>query len=249
MILVFYFYSACKNTVIKPAAATPETDAIGAAIASNMVQSLSGMYGGASIRDGIGKSAFIAAASPQIKLQSILQCGFFIDTSLNVNFNQGDSIKTHTTGSVNYFFNCDSTAEKPTGYNLSDSLTSAGKGHGYDFNFLVSQHYSVSTSKEGNSGYTLNGALKSWVDFDYNLKPDKSSAVHNIFHFTNMKIQVAGNFEIVSGEATFESKGVTAGGAWNFSGYIRFIGNNKAKLTLLNKVYLINLFTGSLTKV
>lgn len=246
---VVLFYAACKKTENKPAAAAPASDAISAAIATNLVQSLSGTYGGASIKDGVNKSAAITAASPKLKLQTTIHCGFFIDNGLDVKFNQGDSIKTHTTGSVNYFFLCDSATNSTIGYNLLDSLSSTGKGPGYDFTFLMVQDYRVRGLNLANSNFTLNGKLKSWVDFDYKAKPKSSISVHNVFHFTDLEIHADDNFDIVSGDATFESKGLTNTGAWEFQGSIHFLGNHKAKLTFLSKVYLIDLLTGAVTPV
>ena len=248
MVLVL-FYSACKKTENKPASTIPASDAISAAIATNLVQSLAGTYGGASIKDGVNQSASITAASPKLKVQSTIHCGFFIDNGLDVKFNQGDSIKTHTTGSVNYFFLCDSATSRTTGYNLLDSLSSTGKGPGYDFAFLLVQDYKVRGLNLANSNFTLNGRLKSWVDFDYKLKPKSSISVHNVFHFTDLEIHAADNFDIVGGDATFESKGLTTTSSWDYSGSIHFLGNHKAKLTFLSKVYLIDLLTGTVTPV
>jgi hypothetical protein len=244
LMVVALFYSACKKTENKPAATVNTTDAIGAAIAKNLVQSLSGAYGGASIKDGVGASSAIAAASPKLKTQSI-GCGFYIDNSLDVKFNQGDSIKSHTVGTVNYFFLCDN--QKTTGYNLYDSLSTTGKGPGYDFFFALVQDFKVRGLNVDNSNFTLNGRLKSYVDFDYKIKPKNSSSVHNIFHFIDCQVHAVDNFDIVAGDATFESVGETSTGAWDYSGTIKFLGNHKAKLTFMSKVYLIDLLTGNVT--
>jgi len=244
---VALFYSGCKKTENTPASKGPTSDAVSAAIATNLVQSLSGAYGGASIKDGVGASAAITAASPKLKTQSLVSCGFFTDNGLDVKYNQGDSIKTHTTGSVNYFFLCNSGDSNAVGYDLLDSLSADGKGPGYDFNFLVVQDYHIRGLNSNNSNFTLNGRLKSWVDFDYNLKPKSSTSVHNVFHFTDLEIHADDNFDIVSGDATFESKGLTTTGAWDYSGTIHFLGNHKAKLTFLSKVYWVDLLTGVVT--
>ena len=248
LLVVALFYSACKKTDNKPATtAGPGNDEVSAAIAKNLVQSLAGSYGGASIKDGVNKSANLSAVSSKLKTQANVQCGFFTDNGLDVKFNQGDSIKTETTGSVNYFFLCNSNSGNTIGYDLLDSLNSAGKGPGYDFNFLLVQDYHVRGLNTANSNFTLNGRLKSWVDFDYKLKPKNSISVHNVFHFTDLEIHADDNYDIVGGDATFESKGTTNTGAWDLSGSIHFLGNHKAKITFLSKVYLIDLTTGVVT--
>jgi hypothetical protein len=244
LMVVALFYSACKKTENKPTA-TNKTDAIAAAISKNLVQSLSGAYGGASIKDGVGVSSAITAASPKLKTQAI-GCGFYTDNSLDVYFNQGDTIKSHTVGTVNYFFLCSN--QKTTGYNLYDSLSTTGKGPGYEFFFALVQDFKVRGLNVDNSNFTLNGRLKSYVDFSFT-KTEKSSSVHNIFHFINCQVHADDNYDIVDGSATFESIGESSTGAWDYSGTIKFLGNHKAKLTFLSKVYLIDLLTGDVTPV
>jgi len=236
-------YSACKKTENKPASGS-RNDEVSAAIAKNLVQSLSGAYGGASIKDGVAPSAAITASSAKLKTQSEIGCGFYTDNSLDLKFNQGDTIKSETVGSVNYFFLCNN--QRTTGYNLYDSLSTTGKGPGYEFFFALVQDFKVRGLNVDNSNFTLNGRLKSYVDFSYT-KTEKSSSVHNIFHFIDAQVHAADNYDIVDGSATFESIGETSTGAWDYSGTIKFLGNHKAKLTFMSKVYLIDLLTGSVT--
>lgn len=242
LMVVALFYSACKKTENKPASG-PKSDQISAAIAKNLVQSLSGAYGGASIKDGVGVSAAITASSAKLKTQAI-GCGFYTDNSLDVSFNQGDTIKSHTVGTVNYFFLCDN--QRTTGYNLYDSLSTTGNGPGYEFFFALVQDFKVRGLNVDNSNFILNGRLKSYVDFNYT-KTETSSSVHNIFHFIDAQVHADDNYDIVDGSATFESIGESSTGGWDLSGTIKFLGNHKAKMTFLSKVYLIDLLTGSVT--
>jgi len=246
LIIMALFYSACKKTENKPASG-PSNNEVSAAIAKNLVQSLSGAYGGASIKDGVAPSSAITASSAKLKTQAEIGCGFFIDNSLDLKFNQGDTIKSETVGSVNYFFLCDN--QRTTGYNLYDSLSTTGKGPGYEFFFALVQDFKVRGLNVDNSNFTLNGRLKSYVDFNHKTKPKSSSSVHNIFHFIDAQVHAADNYDIVDGSATFESIGETSTGAWDYSGTIKFLGNHKAKLTFLSKVYLIDLLTGDVTPV
>lgn len=246
LMAVALFYSACKKTDNKPAAASNTTDAIGAAIAKNLVKSLSGAYGGASIKDGVGISPAITAASPKLKTQTI-GCGFYKDNSLDVTFNQGDTIKSHTVGTVNYFFYCHN--QRTTGFDLYDSLSTTGSGPGYDFFYAIVQDFKIRGLNVNNSNFTLNGHLKSFIDYDYKLDPKSSSSVHNDFRFIACEVHADDNFDIVSGDALFSSDGLTNTGAWHYSGTIKFLGNHKAKMTFLSKVYLIDLLTGSVTPV
>jgi hypothetical protein len=248
LMAVALFYSACKKTDNTPATKTQSTDEAGAAIAKNLVQSLAGAYGGASVKDGVSGNTTLTNSASKLKTQSAIGCGFFTDNSLDVKYNQGDSIKSETIGHVTYTFLCSNS--KTTGYDLQDSVATAGKGPGYAFIFLVTQDYHVRGLNSNNSNFSLNGNLKSWVDFSYTNKPKSSTFVHNTFRFKDLYIHADDNFDISSGSATFESKGVTTTGvAWDYSGTIAFLGNHKAKLTFLSKVYWVDLITGAVTPV
>jgi hypothetical protein len=49
---------------------------------------------------------------------------------------------------------------------------------------------------------------------------------------------------IVSGSATFATKGTNASGSWNYSGTVVFLGNGMAKITINGIVYNVNIQTG-----
>ena len=59
LLAVALFFSACKKTENKQTAGP--TDAQVKAIAANLVKSLSGAYGGASIKDGLAANATLTA--------------------------------------------------------------------------------------------------------------------------------------------------------------------------------------------
>lgn len=241
------FYSACKKTDNKPAS-NATTDAASTAIAKNLVQSLSGAFGGASIKDGIKISPNVVASASKLKMQSVdVQCGFYSDSSLNLTFNQGDTLKSHTTGSIKYFFICND--GKAIGYDLLDSISTSGSGPGYAFAYALAQNYHVRGLNSNNSNFSLDGTLKSYVDNNYTVYVNSSASVHNIYTFSNLYVHADDNFDITSGTATFESIGKTHSGAWDYSGTIVFLGNHKAKLTFLSKVYWVDLITGAVTPV
>ena len=239
-------YSACKKSDNKPATSGPSNDAVSTAIATNLAQSLAGAYGGASVKDGVGGSATLTNSSSKLKTQST-SCGFFTDNNINYSYKQGDSVAFATAGSVNYYFLCN--GNKTVGYDLADSLVTAGKGPGYDFAYLVIQNYHVKGLNLNNSNFTLNGKLKSWADFNYTKQPKSSSFVHNVYTFTDLYVHADDNFDISSGSATVNSKGDGTNGSWDITAYITFLGNHKAKLTFVNQVYTIDLLTGKTTPV
>ena len=240
------FYSACNKTDIKtqPTTSTNKSvDEASSAIAKNLAQSLVGAFGGASIKDGVNPSTTFSTLKQKVQSNNY-HCGFYTDTSLNLTFNQGDTLKATKTGGVSYFFVCNN--NKTIGYDLVDSLTTTGSGPGYSFTYNTVQKYSVRGLNTNNSNFSLNGTTKSFTDNEYT-KPATFASVHNTYKFTDLYVHADDNYDITSGNATFVSKGKTNGGGWEYSGTIVFLGNHKAKLTFLNKTYWVDLITGAVS--
>lgn len=237
-------YSACKKTENKPSSTTTtnaNVDVASSAIAKNLAQSLAGSFGGASVKDGVNPSATFSASS-KLKVQSNdYHCGFYVDSSLNLNFNQGDTLKALKTGGVSYFFICNNS--KTIGYDLVDSVKTVGSGPGYSFTYAIVQNYSVRGLNTNNSNFSLNGTMKAFTDNEYT-KYKTFASVHNVYKFTNLYVHGDDNFDITSGDATFESTGKTNGGGWDYSGTLHFLGNHKVQMTFLNHEYLVDMITG-----
>lgn len=243
---VAVFYSACQKNGSKPQSTTttPSVSQASSAIGKNLAQSLVGAFGGASIKDGVNPSTTFKAPS-KIKTQSNdYGCGFYTDTSLNLVWNQGDSLKATKSGGYSYFFVCNNKAT--IGYNLVDSINTAGSGPGYAYVYDVVQKYTVRGLNTNNSNFSLNGTMKSFTDNHYT-KPVSFASVHVTYNFTDLYVHGDDNFDITSGNATFVSQGKTNGGGWEYSGTLRFLGNHKAQMTFLNHEYLVDLTTGATT--
>ncbi|QEC75489.1 hypothetical protein [Mucilaginibacter ginsenosidivorax] len=242
ILAISLFYAACKKVENKPSSTTTKSaDEASSAIAKNLAQSLTGAFGGASIKDGVNPSTTFSA-STKLKIQSQdYHCGFYVDTSLNLLFNQGDTLKAHKTGGVRYFFICND--KKTIGYDLLDSVKTVGSGPGYAFTYAIVQDYHVRGLNTNNSNFSLNGKMKAFTDNQYT-KYGTGSSVHNLYTFTNLYVHGDDNFDITSGDATFESTGKTTGGGWDYSGTLHFLGNHKVQMTFLNHEYLVDMITG-----
>ncbi|MDN3579462.1 hypothetical protein [Mucilaginibacter flavus] len=240
-------YSACKKTENKPQSTTTDNAAVSqasAAIGKNLAQSLVGAFGGASIKDGVNPSTTFKAAS-KTKVQSTdVGCGFYTDNSLNLVWNQGDTLKATKTGGYSYYFVCNGAAT--IGYNLVDSIKTVGSGPGYSFVYNTVQKYTVRGLNTNNSNFSLNGTMQANADNNYT-KPVSATSVHVTYTFTNLYVHGDDNFDITSGNATFVSKGSFNGGGWEYSGTLRFLGNHKAQMVFLNHEYLVDLTTGATT--
>src|SRR3569833_653555 len=95
LLAIALLYSGCKKD--NKQAAGPTLDQV-KAIATNLVQSLSGGYGGASIKDGGAANPKLTAANPKLKTQGETGCSFYNDNSLNIPYADGTT-KSPTTGS------------------------------------------------------------------------------------------------------------------------------------------------------
>jgi hypothetical protein len=245
LLSVVFLYTSCTKSGTKPVAQTTSNDAIAASIGSNLALSLNGAFGGASVKDGVNKSASISNASANLKVQSV-PCGFYTDNGLNYSYNVGDTIKATVKGSINYFFTC--TNGLSTGYTLLDSLGTTGTAPGYSFAYSVVQDYDVKGLNTNNSRFSLSGKIKSFVDFTYKVSK-YSSYVHNTFHLTNLEINGDDNSDITSGTAVYESTGKTGTTSWDLIGNLTFLGNHRAKLQFYSKLYYIDLITGKVTAI
>ncbi|WP_162996757.1 hypothetical protein [Mucilaginibacter kameinonensis] len=241
---VAVLYSACtKSAAVKPDTSNVKAsdNVASSAIADNLAKSLAGSFGGSSVKDGVAPSI---NSSSKVKVQSTYSCGFYVDTALNYVFNQGDTLKATKTGGVQYYFVCEN--DKTVGYDSIDSLNTVGSGPGFSYVYNIVQKYKVRGVNTNNSNFSMEGPMKAYADNEYP-RYKTFSRVHNTYVFKNLYIHGDDNFDITSGTATFHSEGKTNGGGWDYSGTITFLGNHKAKLTFLNKTFLVDLLTGTST--
>jgi len=249
---IILFYSACKKNANAPAptAQTSVEQAASGQIAANLAQSLAGAYGGASINDGISAPAIATSSTSGRAINSLNSnsvCGFFIDSTINVKNNSGDTIKSTTTGDLEFRFKCGSNG-KSTGFTIFDSLRTAGKAPGYTFTDIIVQDYSVAGLNAANTLISLDGSLKSWVDITYDKKNTTPFSLHNKFVLSGLKIDLSKTpADIYDGTATFVSDGSSSAGIFHFTGTIVFLGNYKVKITINGFVFHANLLTGVVT--
>ena len=241
-----FTYTSCKKTETTPVAANQNQGVIGSQIAMNLAQSLAGSFGGASIKDGIAASGSIVYSKSSHQLNSVgSSCGFLTDTGINYDSNSGDTIKSNTTGSIRYFFNC--TNGQATSYTVLDSLITKGTAPGYNFHYSIIQDYLVGGLNPNNSRISLDGKLKSLVDIKYTTLSKNSISLHNSYVLTSLEINQDDNNDITSGTAAFVSAGSNVSGSWSYTGTITFLGNHRAKIEFLSKIYYVDLTTGQIT--
>jgi hypothetical protein len=245
-------YTACKKSGSSPAptAKTANEQVASGQIAQNLAQSLAGVYGGASINDGIKAPALASAANSGRVINSLTTnaaCGFFIDSTINVKFKSGDTSST-TTGDLEFHFKCDPITGLSTGYTIFDSLMTAGKVPGSTDTAIIVQKYTIEALNAANTKIQLDGSLKSWVDIDFTKKGTVPFSLHNKFVLTGLKIDLTKSpADITDGTATFVSDGSSSSGIFHYTGTITFLGNYKVKVVINGFVFHVDLTTGVVT--
>jgi hypothetical protein len=249
---IVIFCTACKksNDSPKPVSQTLSVSMISGQIALNLAQSLSGAYGGINLKSGINKPAFATIGNAPrrgvknnfnpLNSQNAL-CSFLADSVVSYD-TAIDTIKSHTGGSFNFYFNCNNGVS--TGYTAADSLTTTGTAPSYSFLFVVVQNYQIASLNAANSLLSVNGNLKSLVDLTYNNTAIKPTVVHDYYVLTGLTVDLTNNGDITSGTATFTSTGSNNYGPWNYSGSIVFLGNHMANIIINGTTYHANLLTG-----
>jgi hypothetical protein len=253
LIGVVLFYTACKKidgnlapvTQNKTTTPTVGADAVSSQVALNLVQSLNGSYGGVSVKNGINIPDFADKTNHGHHGGKDSVCGFFIDTAINYDTNVGDSIKSHSHGSIYFFLECGKNGHHD-GFTADDSLLTIGTAPGYSFVFDVTQHYVVKSGNPHDNIIMVTGNLKSFVDISFNNTSIKPTIGHDVFDLHELSIDLSDNLDIIHGSASFETVGSNSFGNWDLKGTIVFIGGHKAKITILGKTYTIDLLTGKI---
>ena len=241
---IFLIYSGCKKTQDKPSTQPVNLEALSSQIALNLAQSLNGSFGGASIKDGLNGPSNMGASGSRLTVNTVVGCGFLIDTGINYNTNIGDTIKSNTKGSIIYRYTCSNGAA--IGYTVTDTLVTTGTAPGYTFNYNITQDYVVTGLNPGSPVVSLSGSLKTVVDFTYP-NPKNNQHTDNAFVLTNLQIDPSDSYDVASGSATFVTRGHNSAGSWEFVGNIVFLGNHKAKVIFNGKSFNVDLINGTVT--
>ncbi|MCO5946170.1 hypothetical protein [Mucilaginibacter flavidus] len=257
---VVFFYTACKKSETKPDAKTLSAiDTSNTKIAFNLMQGLSGAYGGTNINDGIKAESNITNGQNNgaIVFKKVPLCGFAIDTTFNTKTKSADTNKTFF-GNFKFVYTC--STDRPDGYRTHDSVVSVAVSPLLKNSFTAAQDYTVKALDTTYKLVSTNGSILSITDnaiykdgfsvgYDYN---------YNSYTLHGLKIDFTkGSADIITGVAEFKSttsylhpgdKQVTE---VSNTGTITFLGNHKARLHLneKNKSYSVNLLTGGVTAI
>lgn len=257
---VVFFYTACRKSETKPDAKTVSAiDTSNTKIAFNLMQGLSGVYGGANINDGVKAESNITDGQSHgaIVFKKVPLCGFTIDTTFNTKAKSADSAKTFF-GNFKFIYTC--STDRPDGYIVHDSLVNVATSTRFKNSFTAAQHYTVKALDTTYKLVSTNGSILSITDnaiyqdgfsvgYDYN---------YNNYTLHGLKIDFTkGSADIITGIAEFKTTtsylhpGDKAVTEVSNTGTITFLGDHKARLHLneKNKSYNVNLLTGVVTVI
>ncbi|WP_184545889.1 hypothetical protein [Mucilaginibacter sp. FT3.2] len=227
---------------------TVSTKVVNTQLATTLSEALYGSEGGFSISDGLDYPTNIDfKVKGKAKIQSISNfgCGFKIDTTFSASLGDSDTSKLNIWEKINYQVAC--TSNKISSVSIADSLNLTIVGGGsnitekYGKNFLLkSLNPGVSNTKlqlDGKLNLSVNGSYKEGT-------ATKAISATFSFNLSTLVIDRTADADIISGNATFSSKGTYDKGTWNYTGTIKFIGSHKATVTINGDVYTINVKTG-----
>ncbi|WP_295794556.1 hypothetical protein [Mucilaginibacter sp.] len=252
LLAVVYCYTSCKKSAIKPVDKT-NTDyaALSKQIALNLVQSISGKYGGANINEGIKAPSHISSNHSGPVLFSVNPlCGYTIDTTYNTTATAGDTTKTFF-GNFKFVYTCSTTI--PDGYLVHDSLMNTEKGPLFNNKYTTAQNYKVKALDQTYKLVSMDGYLYSLVE---TVNSVGYNYVYIGYKLQGLKVDVSsGSADVISGTALLNITLVRQDKGWPdntinmIAGTLEYLGNHMAKLTLTppNKSYLVNLLTGEVT--
>lgn len=253
LLAVICCYISCKKSQTKPVAKNAiDYPALSKQIAFNLVQSISGKYGGANINDGIKAPSHISASHTGRALFSENPlCGYTIDTTYNTTATAGDTAKTFF-GEFKFIYTCSTTI--PDGYIVHDSLINTEKGPSFSNKFTTAQDYVVKALDQTYKIVSMNGSLFSLIETAATNIGYKN--VYIGYKLQGLKVDVSsGTADIVSGTALFNVTIDRQDNGWPDNevtmtlGTLEYLGNHMAKLTLSNQTYMVNLLTGQVTPV
>jgi hypothetical protein len=241
-------YTACRKAKDDVNTSTVSPKVVTAQMAQTLSEALYGGEGGFSITDGIDYPSnidFKQKGKIRIQSRQNFGCGFKIDTAFSFTFGDSDTSKIDIFEKIKYQVLC--TNNIPSSVSVADSLNLGIIGGGshitekYGKSFLLK---SLNPGQQG-SNLQLDGKLNLSVAGTYK-QGASTQTISASFYYTlsALVIDRSKDADIISGTATFSTKGTYDKGVWNYSGKIEFLGDHKAKITIGGDVTNVNIRTG-----
>jgi hypothetical protein len=243
---IMIIYSTCKKSDDQ-SGKTLSPKVVSSQVASNLAQTLYGGFGGFSINDGLNPPAEMGKPGRSVSSFNNHKpaCGIKYDTTLSYNLNL-DTAHTSISGILKFTTIC--TQYMPTGITVYDSLLFTVNSDRMITNYNLKQNITMSSVNPPNpySKLTLNGALGIQGKILYKTGSKKRGTTLFSYKFSDISIDPMSGGDIISGSATFQTKGDTQGGNWDSLGTILFLGGRLVQITIDGKTYTLNTQTGKI---
>ncbi|MDB5155121.1 MAG: hypothetical protein JWR54_3872 [Mucilaginibacter sp.] len=249
MIGVALIYTACKKS---SSSQTLSTKTVSSQIALNLAQTLYGGFGGFNITSGLNAPGTFGVDRNKIRLNMTkgrlgvnsfgdITCGLHADTTFNTSVTV-NGMQATVAGTIGFTFNCSSGT--PSGFTVTDNLKIAEASAQVTGTYNINENLSIALVNPQDS--TSNVALNGTASMSDNLKTNGKTTTES-YNYTFNQVIIDQEGTIVSGSATFATKGTNASGSWDYSGTVVFLGNGMAKITINGTVYNVNLQTGAVS--
>lgn len=246
LVSVAFTYTACKkSSSSNPSGPALAPQAVSTQIALNLAQTLYDGFGAFSINDGLNAPVNLGVIhhkGPLVNDLSDSFCGLVVDTTLNFS-TSANGTSASVKGTMKFSFTCSNGVF--SGYNINDNLTIAESTSQFSVNYQIGENLtllSLNPSSE-TSNFSLNGSLNS--DGSYQYKTGSKQSADQSFNYTLKSLIIdSSSGDIISGSASFSTKGSGSTGSWNYQGTITFLGNYKATIVINGASYTVNLQTG-----
>jgi len=243
-------YTSCKKSGSGPAN-TVSSKQVSQQIALNLSQTLYGGLGGFSIFDGINppSNVNIARRGRGLKLNDDgvdFGCGAVIDTTLTYSTTLDDGGSASISGEFKFSVLCANGTPNGLSFYTKLKVTESTAQIGATYNLGENLVITAVNPNDDNTSILMNGSVN--VDANVQQKTGSKSTDAETFDYVFKDVKIDPNVgDIVSGSATFATKGATPSGTWNYSGTITFLGNHQAKIVINGTTYTVDLQTGTVS--
>jgi len=245
-------YTSCHKLNMAPAnQSTVSKKEASVQIAQSLVGIFNPENGGFDFKNGLSMPTDLTLNKKgKIKVQSVdpkPECGAKKDTTISLNLDESDTSKLDIWAKVKYELTC--TNGVPSGVTANDSLNMTMVSSEFKMLLKMGENLTLRSLNPGvaHAQYSFDGPVNYYAKVDYTKPTTDNPNVEGTFNYNFKSIVVDPNKDpdfILSGSATFASKGNIGKNTWNYKGTITFLGGHKAKITIEGTVYTADLMTG-----
>ncbi|ASU35707.1 hypothetical protein [Mucilaginibacter xinganensis] len=240
------FYTACKKSGTDASGPALSASEVSSQVALDLSQNLFGDYTGINFGGGLNApSGFATKKHINSRVMQSLNnpfCGLVIDTTLNETVTAGADSSISVAGHIKFSFNC--TGDNLTGFSTDDNLTIKVSTPQIGLSATILENITLASldPKVDTANFSLSGSLSETGAYVF--KTGTKRAGTRSFSYVLSNLVIDSNGDIISGTASFTTKGSGPKGSWAYAGTITFLPGHKVTITISGKTYNVNLQTG-----